>query len=308
MSYYNNIEISDLYRELKKAYTDKNLNRITRKVINLYKEKQFETIRRLYASVNNLEVDTKKQISRQFSMLIKLYHPDKCKVYNDEIEKCFQSENKKKLEEFLHILILLQPDAFETSYASVDYSDILHEMEWGYDTEDLEFFSVVNPEEEEKLFKTDIDFKNETKQGKSLFEAVKHKEYGNLNVDFELYNLTQIEGDLELSDYDIDDLFGIEYCKNLTSIDLSNNNIFDLTGINKLTRLQELYLSNNEIEDIGLLRLLRNLHILNLAGNTISDIQPLFRLRKLVFVNLIGNKIPEKQIQILRNNDVVVVC
>ena len=151
-----------------------------------------------------------------------------------------------------------------------------------------------------KLFHTEVqeyyDFKS----------ALKHKEYGNLDVIYQDHDFVQIEGDLELSGYRIDDLSGIELCIHLITLDLSNNEIFDITNLRFLHLLEELDLSYNKVHNIDILSELHYLTHLDLAFNNAEDISSLLQLNRLEYVNVIGNNIPEFQINALKGRGVII--
>ena len=69
-------------------------------------------------------------------------------------------------------------------------------------------------------------------------------------MDINYYDLENLEGDLELSDMRIDNLRGIEYCRNIRTLDLSNNNIIDITPIFELPNLEYINLIGNNIPEV----------------------------------------------------------
>ena len=93
--------------------------------------------------------------------------------------------------------------------------------------------------EEEEL--EDFDFTN-----RSFLTALKRRIYGNLNVDFPMYLLEDLE-EIEMADYEIESLDGIEACRYARVVDLSNNNLTDLTDLRYLHQIERLYLANNHI-------------------------------------------------------------
>lgn len=123
--------------------------------------------------------------------------------------------------------------------------------------------------------------------------------------------------DLDISDYGIISLSGMEYALNLRSLDISYNSITDLSPLSGLTGLKSLYadgngfsniqplsnltaletlsLWNNNISSIAALSGLINLTALDLSYNLISDITPLAGLVKLGqnegYLALDGNRI-----------------
>jgi Leucine-rich repeat (LRR) protein len=83
---------------------------------------------------------------------------------------------------------------------------------------------------------------------------------------------------LDVSDRNITDLSGLEYCTALTQLQLDDNKIDDITPLSHLTNLSYLELNGNQIHDILALSHLTNLRNLYLADNEISDIISLSNL------------------------------
>ena len=83
---------------------------------------------------------------------------------------------------------------------------------------------------------------------------------------------------LYVSDRNITDLSGLEYCTALTQLQLDDNKIDDITPLSHLTNLSYLELNGNQIHDISALSHLTNLRNLYLADNEISDITSLSNL------------------------------
>jgi len=89
----------------------------------------------------------------------------------------------------------------------------------------------------------------------------------------------------------INDLTGIEYCKNLGTIDLYKNNIIDITKIGQLKKLKELYLYRNAITSIEVINGLNGLINLSVGHNNITDISVLSTLPKLKYLSIGNNPI-----------------
>ena len=75
----------ELYTKLKEAYLDENLNRITGKLIELYKSKKFGQILTLANKIFRYELIDEKKDAKCFYKLIMLYHPDKGEYYRKTI-------------------------------------------------------------------------------------------------------------------------------------------------------------------------------------------------------------------------------
>ena len=84
----------------------------------------------------------------------------------------------------------------------------------------------------------------------------------------------------------IKNISGLEYAKNLTSLNLYSNDISDLSPLSGLVNLEYLNLASNEISDLSPLSGLTSLEQLNLAVNKIVDLSPLSKLTGLKELNL----------------------
>jgi len=288
----------ELYTKLKEAYLDENLNRITGKLIELYKSKKFGQILTLANKIFRYELIDENKDAKCFYKLIMLYHPDKGEYYRKTIDQSFENGNMDKLEEFLHIFLL---DDFENCSKTIIDNDIEYnpEYEWDYSQTGYNYFSDTDEKDIE-------EFNSWTEYDKTFYNAVKLRVYGNLEVEFPPYYLEDLD-EVELAGSNIESLEGIEYCKHTITLDLSSNDITDITDLCHIERLEELYLANNSIGYIDALSSLFNLRIIDLSGNDINDISPLFPLEKLEYVNLIGNNIPSEQIIILQKKDVMIM-
>ena len=93
-----------LYRALMEAYSDENLNRITGKLIDLYKHKNFTQIRSIATRVSKYVQIEEDQDVKFFSRLIMLYHPDRGQYYRNSIEESYAVRDEERLEQHAHIL------------------------------------------------------------------------------------------------------------------------------------------------------------------------------------------------------------
>ena len=96
---------------------------------------------------------------------------------------------------------------------------------------------------------------------------------------------------LSISEGDITNLGGLEFCVNLERLEIADNQIKDISPIAALTNLTRLDLHNNEISDISPLSSLDNLTELWLQGNWVNDISPLLSLTNLTWLYLHDNQI-----------------
>lgn len=287
-----------LYDELLDAYSDQNLNRITGKLIELYQNKNHSTIRNLANRISKYVVIDEENDARCFSRLIMLYHPDRGAFFKNNIAALYFAKNLEGLEKYKHILLMDDIDAVKVVVIDDDI-DYCPEYVW----DDL-------PEEESDYFDSDEnqydDYFEPGEVEKSFYNAVKLREYGRLTIEFPTWYLEDFE-EYEMTQQGLDSLDGIEYCKQLVTLDVSDNRISDISNLWNLQHLEELYLANNEIGLIDTLGNLLKLRVLDLSGNQINDISPLFELENLEYLNLVGNKIPKSQIETLRNKNVIVM-
>lgn len=287
------MNIEKLYNELQEAFSDANLNRITAKLILLYKSKSYSKIREIANKISKYYPIEEVNDSKCFSKLIMLYHPDKGEALRNEISVLFNRNDYEKLNKYSHVFLLDDMD-FEVVeelsndidyapeyYGDVDYND-------GYTTDDLE---------NEPEF---VDYE------KTFYNIIKIKEYGRVDIEFPPYYLEDFE-EYEMSCCGMESLDGVEYCKHLKILDVSNNLLSDISELWNLQNLQELYLSNNQIGYIDALGNLSNLKIIDLTANQVDDISPLLELDNLEFVNLIGTSVHKSQIEMLRERGVVVM-
>jgi len=291
----------DLYRQLMAAYTEKNLHRLSTRIIDAFRGKQFGVIREILRLVDGYVDLQERQMHRLFARLIMLYHPDRLQHYLQEINQCHDEGDEARLQQFSHLLVVLENlDRVKPSVIEVVDPEFAAETSYGYD--ETEFDRVVDLEEAEE----DAGY-DEEGELVDFITALKEKEYGNLEIEFSRSDLENTEGELVISDAGLEDLSGIENCRNLIILDLSQNEIFDITPLAHLQMLEELYLSENSISDIGALAFLTRLKKLDLAFNLIDDISPLFDLDGLEYLNVIGNKIPAGQVKRMRGMGVVVI-
>jgi internalin A len=91
---------------------------------------------------------------------------------------------------------------------------------------------------------------------------------------------------LSACNYQISNLFGLEWATNLTDLDLSGNAISDISLLQRLPQLARLNLDQNNITDISSLAALTNLNWLSLSGNRINDYGPLGGLARLTSLSV----------------------
>ncbi len=316
------MNIEELYSHLKNAYSDKNLNRITGKLIDIYRAKNFSVLRDLTKKISDyITIDEESNV-KYFSKLVMLYHPDKGASYREQIASFYNDRDYEKLEAYSHILFLsdletvkvtpvkkqepVEDDSeyvWENTGDGFEYFDADKEQ---YDDGDYGSDGYYEPDDSYDEEYTDDNNKDELTESTTFYNAVKLREYGRLDIEFPPYYLEDFEV-INFAESEIDSLDGIGYCRHVVNMDLSNNNISDISEIAGLLDIKELYLSNNNIGYIDALSSLLQLQIVDLSNNDIDDITPLLALEQLEFVNLMGNKVTSTQIEELRKKNIVVI-
>ncbi|MCP4179853.1 MAG: hypothetical protein GY756_18995 [bacterium] len=297
------MNIEELYKKLIKAFSNNNLNKITRKLISLYKNKNFGKIREIASIISKeVQIDEEKD-AKCFSKLIMLYHPDKGEQIRETIHTHFEQNDIENLAKYSHILLL--PDIDNICVTTVD-DDIDYNPEYTWDANQKEGYSFSDNEFDSSSEENIEDDLNSDDYEKSFYNAIKIREYGNIEIEFPPYYLEDIE-EFEMTHSGPESLEGVEYCVHVKTLDISNNVLSDITKLRDLESLEELYLANNQIGYIDTLSNLINLRVLDLSGNQIDDISPIFDLENLEYINLIGNPVPEIQIEQLKEKGVLVM-
>jgi hypothetical protein len=213
-----------------------------------------------------------------------------------DIEDAYVRGDIEKLDFYRNLITagLSVDRAYERRY------DLSVSETYRYDEMDIGF-SVSDENEEPDAF-------HDVEEEFDILRAVKTAYLGNLDFALEPQDLASLSGDLDLSDFNIHDLEGLQYCSNVTRLNLSNNCISSIRQIQHLIHLEELFISHNNISSIGHLKDLSNLMIIDLSNNEIDDPNPLLELENLQFINLEKNPLTDgKVIRVLMERCVVVI-
>jgi Leucine-rich repeat (LRR) protein len=234
-----------------------------------------------------------------FSKLMMLYHPDRAIYHINEINRLKAQNDFNGLLTYSHILRLEKIEEITSSIKSYDDIDYSPVYEWDLD---IEGFTIINLNEPHDPIrsKTHTDL-----VGYTFYDAIKIREYGDMDVEYPPFYLEEIE-ELELSSSDVNDLDGVQFCIHARTIDVSDNRISDLSPLIGLNDLEELNLSDNQVGIIDELSYLKRLKNLLLSNNYINDISPLFELKNLEYVELSGNNVDIEQIIQLSETGVTV--
>lgn len=293
------MEIADLYNNLKAAYTAENLNLISGRIIHMFQEHQYDGLRAVQKVVNEYTPCAEEKISKVFSRLIMFYHPDRLSQSLDLLEKSYREGDFEHLFSMSHILHVKNLEPGQLTVSSIISDEDLAE-EFGWDGTD-DGYSYFMDQEEDPELDDEMEFTS-----RSFLTALKRRVYGNLKVDFPMYLLEDLE-EIEMSDYELESLDGIESCRYVRVVDLTSNNLTDLTELGHLHQVERLYLANNHIGLVDALSNMVVLQVLDISFNDVDDLSPLFDLKHLNYLNVMGNRVPSWQLEKLQMNGVSVV-
>jgi len=294
------MEIGELYSNLKKAYTAENLGLVSGRIIGLFRDRRHDALRVIQKVVNEYTPCNEEKINKVFSRLIMLYHPDRLSQNLKQLEKAYRGGDFETLYSMSHILTVqnLEPEHVLLSSVLTE-EDLAEEFGWDENADGYSYFMA-----EEELEQEDVDSGLERR---SFLSVLKRRVYGNLNVDFPMYLLEDLE-EIEMADYELEDLDGISACHYARAVDLSNNNLTDISELGELRQVERLYLSNNQIGLIDALYNLSVLQVLDISFNDVDDISPLFELNYLSYLNVMGNRIPAWQLEKLQLQGITIVA
>ena len=286
------LEVKDLSNKLLEAYSEPNLNKIARNLIRLYKEKQFEKLNIIGGMISEwVEIEIEPE-GKGFSKIISLYHPDRGDYYRNQISTAATTQDLQLLSRFEHIFVIQDIEEIAANIESYEDIDYHPEYEWDIKDTGFSYFQDKSKKPRKKPQKAKLG-------GYSFYDAIKIRQYGHTDTEFPTYYLEDMD-EIELSESEINDLDGVEYCIHTMILDLSFNQITDISPLENLEMLQELNLSNNQISYIDALTNLQQLQSVDLSNNSIDDISPLFEIGTLEYVDLTGNKISPNQLKELR--------
>jgi len=80
-------ETKDLSERLLEAYSEANMNKITRNLIRLYKEKEFEKLNIISGMLSEWVEIVIDPDGKGFAKIISLYHPDRGEFYRTELDR-----------------------------------------------------------------------------------------------------------------------------------------------------------------------------------------------------------------------------
>jgi len=295
------MEIGELYSKLKKAYTAENLGLVSGRIIGLFRDRRHDALRVIQKVVNEYTPCNEEKINKVFSRLIMLYHPDRLSQNLKQMEKAYRGGDFETLYSMSHILTVqnLEPEHVVLSSVLTE-EDLAEEFGWDENADGYSYFMAEEELEQE-------DDEDSGLERRSFLSVLKRRVYGNLNVDFPMYLLEDLE-EIEMADYELEDLDGISACHYARAVNLSNNNLTDISELGELRQVERLYLSNNQIGLIDALYNLSVLQVLDISFNDVDDISPLFELNYLSYLNVTGNRIPAWQLEKLQLQGITIVA
>jgi Leucine-rich repeat (LRR) protein len=293
-----NESITALFDELKAKITREHLQTISVEIIRLYKEKNSHQLSQFALRIG---INDTHSINRVFASLIQTYHPDKCAKIEKELDA-----SRGNIEELLR---LKNTYIFTIVKAAQDYAPPEKEESYSYDDTDFGYQEYRRNEEYDYDAETGDDTTDERvfERERNFTEAVNDHFFGGLDETVTVIDLKNLDGELELSDYGISSLKGIEYCVHLASLDLSSNNILKIDRLANLINLEYLFLSDNCIESIKVLSEMKELKELDISHNMVEDLSPLLSLDKLIYVNIMNNPVKDKTVITLLNDRGVMI-
>lgn len=295
------METGELYSKLKDAYTTENLGLVSGRIIEMFRDKKHDALRVMQKVVNEYTPCNEEKVNKIFSRLIMLYHPDRLRQNLELLEKAYKADDFESLYSMSHILTVQNLEPGHVALSSVfTEEDLAEEFGWDEGADGFSYFMAgEEPEQDE--------YEDSGVERRSFLSVLKRRVYGNLNVDFPMYLLEDMQ-EIEMADYELEDLDGISACHYARAVDLSNNNLIDISELGELRQVERLYLSNNQIGLIDVLNMLSVLQVLDISYNDVDDISPLFELNYLSYLNVMGNRIPAWQLEKLQLKGVSIVA
>ena len=236
-------------------------------LIELYKTRHFSKLK----NINNQLFPEKNQIKpmddnkKLFYSLIKIFHPDSYESHLKRFNEAISNDDALTIG-FYSRLISIALDSGKNNLVESEFNS--------------EEVYIFEEEEDELYVFNDVEL-NESEVDQSIVSIISQMFLGNSGKYLESIDLSQIDGELILSDSNISNLDGLQYCIGVTNLDLSHNKIENIYEINSLEQLEELDLSNNDIVNIDQLIGLDNLDTIYLDSNQIDDIEILLKIKQL---------------------------
>ncbi|MFA6507199.1 MAG: hypothetical protein WCT14_13965 [Treponemataceae bacterium] len=291
------------------AWIEERLKRISALLIEAHRSGRQDTISRYAQRIAVVHSGSPK---RQFMQLIQVFHPDRLAVYVKQVADHRSLGDDAGLQTLEK---LLEYETFSgtitrrhrTEPSARTYEEYGFDETYSYGDDDFGFGEDTARDEEADFGDDDFEDADPFAEG-TFMDAIKREFFGNLELYPTKFEIEQFEGELDLSDYDLNDLSGAEFCVNITSLNLAMNEIDNIWPLRELSRLEFLDLSSNSLENADDLGELIALKELDLSFNDIDDIAFLLKLPLLVCVSLVGNPVKDRSVlEKLRKRGVMVI-
>jgi len=288
---------------IERSWVEDRLKRISAALIEAHRNGNTGLIRR-YAIQGGINLSGTEQPKRLFMRTIQVFHPDRCGLFMQKVAAFVVSKDQPGLEALQAMLAYQSENGVFTRGPSraqerSSNQDFSYEEEYGFDEEDFGYGEDDADERDrgwsDDEFVDDTEEPDEFREG-TFMEALKRELFGNLELYPSPQELETMEGELDLSDYEINDLSGAELCRSISSLNLAMNNIDNIFPLGGLVNLEFLDLSSNGLEDADELSGLANLKELDISFNEIEDLAFLEKMHRLTCVSVIGNPIKDRSV------------
>ena len=131
---------NDLKERLLEAWSEVNLNKITRNLIRLYKEKEYEKLNIISGMLSEWVEIAIEPDGKGFAKIISLYHPDRGDYYRGLISSAAQQEDILTLARFEHIFVIENIEEIAATIESFEDIDYHPEYEWDVKDSGFSYF------------------------------------------------------------------------------------------------------------------------------------------------------------------------
>ena len=179
-------ETNDLSIRLLEAWSEVNLNKITRNLIRLYKEKEYEKLNIISGMLSEwVEIEIEPD-GKGFAKIISLYHPDRGDYYRSLISLAAKQEDMVTLARFEHIFVVENIEEIAANIESFEDIDYHPEYEWDVKDNGFSYFQDKKKKPRKGKQKARLD-------GYSFYEAMQIRQYGDTNTTFPTYYLEDMD-------------------------------------------------------------------------------------------------------------------
>ncbi len=272
--------MKDTIEFIEKNLTKEKLEAIASALITAYRSEDDLTLKTYAAAAKVDYASGQTGRKKLFYGIISRLHPDRLPVLTDDFTKAKAASDIESLSRLKQLLELKEKAAVIKSER--------------FDYQHTETWAAEDDEDPADFYDDYSDVRDGDVESSDFINAVKSAIFGNHDFYVEPADLGQIDGGLDVANCGLDDLEGLEYCRNVRSLDISMNDISNIYDLSSLSQLEELYASGNSIRDIDVLAELDYLEIADLSDNDIEDIKPLLKMQSLKFADLRKNPVSDR--------------